>query len=440
MDRRELMAAIAAIGLAPAARALAAEGDLAGAARDAWIYGLPVIEMGRTRALALSAGARTNILNHRRVLAGPENRGVTAPNNDTLYSNAFIDLTRGPLTLELPPTGRRYFSACGVNMFTDNDFILGTRTTGGEGGRFTIVGPGQAGDGPGVARLSTPHGALLIRTVVDGPEDLPKVHAIQDAIRLSGPAGGAAFPKVANRNAPWAEYFASLASLLAQDPPPPTDLALFRRCASLGLTASGGFDPKRFDADAARQIEAGLGQARALLRSRGGAAQPIQGWRYPPADLGFYGQDYLTRAAVALGGLFAMTTAEAMYMNPVGDDGRTRMFTGPGPYRLSFAAGQTPPVEGFWSLTMYQATPEGQTFLAPNPQKRYSIGDRTPGLRRGPDGSLDLWIARSDPGGERTANWLPAPASGPFTLSMRCYYPKPALSDGRYRLPPVRPA
>ena len=274
-------------------------------------------------------------------------------------------------------------------------------------------------------------GRLLTRLLVDGPNDLPTVRKLQDALVLSGPES--AVPSAyATRSAPAVDYFASVARLLQSNPPPATDRSLFARIAPLGLTAKGGFDPKGFDTAALAEIEAGVAEAR-----RGMAAQRIgagiQGWTYLPSTLGFYNQDYAVRAAVALAGLAALPPAEAMYMNPVGDQGR--MLTGPGPYVLRFPAGQMPAVDAFWSLTLYEATPEGQLFLVPNAINRFSIGDRTPGLRKGADGSLEIWIARSDPGGERSANWLPAPASGPFSLSFRAYLPKPEFRDGRYRLP-----
>ncbi|MCW5760331.1 MAG: DUF1254 domain-containing protein, partial [Phenylobacterium sp.] len=232
-----------------------------------------------------------------------------------------------------------------------------------------------------------------------------------------------------------AEYFASVARLLGSDPPPATDGAFFARIAPLGLTAKGVFDMKRLDAAAMNEVEAGVAEARASLAAlRAGSG--VQGWNYPRAALGFYGQDYGFRAAVALSGLAALPPAEAMYMNPVADRGR--MFAGAGPYRLHFDADRMPAVDGFWSLTMYQGTPDGQFFLVPNAIGRFSIGDRTPGLKKNADGSLDIWIARADPGGERSSNWLPAPAEGPFTLSFRAYLPKPDLLDGRYRLPAIQ--
>jgi hypothetical protein len=285
-----------------------------------------------------------------------------------------------------------------------------------------------------VVRLSTPHGWLLARILVDGPDDLPAVHALQDQLAVAGPAVQPPTGAYASRRAPALEYFASVADLLRSDPPPGTDAALFARIAPLGLSGKGRFDPKRFTAAEVAEIEAGVADARAALQAiRAGAA--VQGWVYPRADVGFYGQDYDLRAAVALGGLAALPAAEALYMNPVGDQGR--MFTGSGPYVMRFAADRLPAVDAFWSLTLYEATPEGQFFLTENPIRRYAIGDRTAGLRKGADGSLELWIARSDPGGERTVNWLPAPASGPFTVSFRAYLPRPEFLDGRYRLPPI---
>lgn len=443
MNRRDLLLTAAAAAFAPAAAAHAQPAPgLRAAAREAWLYGLPLIEMANTRARAPigAAGAAAPPANrfvHARRLAGPESRAVTTPNNDTLYSTAWLDLTKGPVTLTLPPTGERYISAAFMNMYTDNEVILGTRTTGAAGGRFRIVGPGQPGAGPDVVRLSTPHAWLLVRIIVEGEADLPAVHAVQDALKLDGPAV-AAPPAAVPRSAPALDYFTAVAALLKSDPPPATDQALFARIAPLGLTAQGGFDPARFTPEQKAEIEAGVADARTVMRMAAGTGRALEGWTYPPTRLGFYGQDYVLRAAVALAGLAALPPAEAMYLNPVGDDPKGgRMFTGPGPWRMRFPAGQLPPVNAFWSLTMYEATPEGQLFLVQNAARRYAIGDRTPGLAKNADGSLDIWISRTDPGEARRANWLPAPAQGPFTMTFRAYLPKPDLLDGRWRAPRV---
>lgn len=440
MNRRELLWSGLAMTLAAPSAGVAEPLGLREAAREAWLYGLPLIEMASTRARALGGRsalpATVNRFAHTRRLADASSRAVTSPNNDTLYSSAWLDLTQGPVTLTIPATGSRYISVAGMSLYTDNDFILGTRTSGGGGGRYRIVGPGQPGSGPEVVRLTTPHGWLLARVLVDGPDDLPAVHAVQDALSVTGSRGVSPLA-YATRGAPAVDYFTSMAALLKSAPPPATDGALFARIAALGLTAQGAFDPARFDAAGRAQIDAGVADARRLLTGlRGGAA--IQGWTYPPTTLGFYNQDYAFRAAVALSGLAALPPAEAMYLNPVGDQGR--LFTRREPMVLRFLPGQAPPVDGFWSLTMYEATPEGQFFLTPNPPGRFSIGDRTPDLRRNADGSLAIWIAREDPGGERSANWLPAPVTGPYSLSFRAYLPKAEFRDGRYRLPALAPA
>lgn len=440
MNRREILTAAAAIGFVPAARALAAAGDLRGAAREAFIYCLPLIEMAAARDRMLhdkgsGQPAGINAFKPTRQLVGPKNRTITTPNNDTLYSNAWLDLTKGAVTLTIPPSADRYVSVAVLNMYSDNDAILGTRTTGNQGGRYTLVGPGQPGSGPGVVRVATPHAWVLARILNDGPADLAAAHQVQDGFVLKGPSG-AEPPVYATRKAPWRDYFGSAQRLLASDPPPATDGLVLRRMAGLGLHPRGAFDPSRLDAAAVGEIEAGLAEAMpAALRAS--APNVVQGWTYPKSDIGAFGQDYDFRATVAVGGLAALTPHEAMYLRPVGDKGPGSALNGA--YRLSFAVGKLPPVESFWSITMYEATSDGQFFLTENALNRYSIGDRTAGLKKNADGSLDIWIGRADPGGEKTANWLPAPAKGPFSISLRAYLPKSDLLDGRWRAPQLTP-
>ena len=441
MNRRDLLAVLTAMATLPAARALAAAGDLKGAAREAYIYAVPLIEMAAARMRMLNAKpgegqpAGINSFGHARQLATAAARTITSPNNDTLYSSAWVDLTKGPVTLTFPSTGDRYISVAVMNMYTDNDVVLGTRTTGNGGGRYTLVGPGQPGLGPNIVRIATPHAWVLARILNDGPSDLAATHAVQDGLKLEGPATPepGAF---ATRTSPWRDYFGSVQKLLVSDPPPASDGLALKNLAALGIGPRGGFDPAKLDAAAIAQIEAGFAEAMPSIL-RGVAANVVQGWTYPRSNLGYFGQDYLFRAAVALVGLAALTPAEAMYMRPVGDSGQGNILNGS--YRLSFAAGQLPPVNAFWSLTMYEAMPDGQFFLTANPINRYSIGDRTPGLKKNPDGSLDIWIGRTDPGGDKTANWLPAPAKGPFTVSLRNYLPKFELMDGRWRVPALAP-
>jgi hypothetical protein len=434
IDRRAMLLATGGLLLSTNPAHAAPPADLKTAARDAWLYGLPLIEYAAIRTKGAITGGemkRAAGFTHNRTLAGPDQRGVTTPNNDTLYSTAFVDLGAGPATLVLPATGDRYFSVHFMDAYTNTFAILGTRTTGPDGGTFTLVGPRGAAPA-GAVRSPTPWIWIVVRTLVDGQADLTAGHAVQDALRLTTAARRAP-GTFAKRGDPWEAYFASVQALVIENPPPATDASVFRRFGPLGLTPRGGFDAAKFSPAQRGEIEAGVAEARSMLGRRGAGAA-VGGWTYPPANLGDYGQDYLLRAQVALSGLGALTRAEAMYMRPVAPDAGG---WGDGLYRLHFDAGHLPPLDGFWSMSMYEVTPEGQLFFSRNPLGRYAIGDRTQGLKRGADGSLDIWISRADPGGERTANWLPAPASGPYAMSFRAYLPKPELMDGRYRLPAI---
>lgn len=438
MDRRTLLMAAGAIGVGSAFPALAKRPDLTleEVVRDAWIYALPLMEMANTRARHLAQGMKQNRFTHTRRLSDETSRGVTTPNNDTLYSLAWIDLTQGPLTLTVPALGERYWSIGMMDMYSNNCAVPGSRTIGGDGGVFTVVGPGQPGDGPGILRMATPHGWLLIRTLTDGPADLEAAHAAQNGFLLEGPAGTPPALVGADRNSGWAEYFRAAQALVFSDPPPAVDAAAFNDFAraGLGMGAPGrGFDPSTVLDTEAATFALGVEMGRKGVLKAVGGQNFVGGWAYPRANLGDYGQDYGYRAVVALSGLAALPPAEAMYMRAAGDG--QGVFNGDGPYSLTLPADL--PLDGFWSLSMYEVTPEAQLFFTKNSLNRFAIGDRSPGLKRNADGSVTLWIGRADPGGARSANWLPAPATGPWALYMRAYLPRPQMLDGRWRLPAV---
>ena len=407
------------------------------AARAAYVFTLPLIEIATTRSRGLAVGSPMNTFGHMRNLADHTARKVTTPNNDTFYSAAQVDLSAGPVTLTLPPSGDRYLSVQFMDAYSNTFALLGTRTTGGEGGTYTLVGPGDAAEpGPRVLRAPTRHVWALARILVTGPEDAPAAKAVQTGLSMQGPAvpdpGG-----FASRGADWKAYLASAAELMRQNPPPATDGQMLRRMAPLGLEA---FDPERFTTAEAEAIAEGLEQGRRFGRGAGGltGSSFIDGWSYPDARLGNFGQNYALRAAVAVGGLAALPPEEAMYMRAEGDLPRA-LFDGARAWRLHIPADRQIPVDSFWSLSLYEATEDGQFFFTRNDLSRFAIGDRTPGLAYNPDGSLDIWIGAASPGTERESNWLPAP-QGPFALFMRAYLPRPELLDGRWRLPPVTPA
>lgn len=428
MHRRGVVAAGAACAFG--APALAA-GRLRAAARDAWLFTLPLMEIARVRHERASTVGLNRLAGSGRLLDHTA-RSVTTPNNDTLYGTAQLDLSVGPARLVVPPCRDRYLSVALMDAYSDNFAVLGTRTTP-DGGVFRLTG--ASGQGEAELRAPTPHVWCLVRTLVTGPEDLGAAMQLARSVRLEAPSGAAPPLEPPSRDAAWASYFAGASRLLALNPPGAKDAALMSRIAPLRLGA--GFDAAQFSAAEAAEIEAGVADARRLSRSGFTGGRYRQGWSYAKPKIGDFGADYAYRAAVARSGLAALPIEEAMYMQAEGaGDG---VFAAGASSRLHFPAGKAPPVDAFWSLSLYEATDDGQYYFAENALRRYAIGDRTPGLQTNPDGSLDIWIGADDPGPARRSNWLPAPA-GRHALILRAYLPKPALRTGRYRLPPVQPA
>ena len=449
MDRRLFLMGAAGLGLAacttrpsaligwpaltPGADAL----DLEAAAAEAWIYGVMLIENAGSRSdFNAKTGTPPNVLQHYRELTTVETQDITTPNNDTLYSRAWIDLDAGPVTLHIPESGDRYVSYAFMDMYGTNFAILGTRTTGGAARRVTLVGPKDTSQDPLATRSPTRWVWLLIRTLIEGEADRAAANALQDEMKLiANPASAA--PVYAKRDAPWDQFLGSLQALLAENPPPASDLAFFARVARLGLGPTSGFDASKFSPAEIAQIQSGLAKGRAaVIGKRSGNVR--NGWMYPRSNLGAFGQDYLFRAQVAVGGLAALTLVEATYLRPVYSDGGF-LWPSEKPWVLRFEKDNLPPVDAFWSLTAYERTDGGAFYFFNNPINRYAIGDRTPGLKFGADGSLEIYIQRNDPGGAKSSNWLPAPPSKPMALSMRLYLPKTLVLDGLYTIPALVP-
>jgi hypothetical protein len=224
---------------------------------------------------------------------------------------------------------------------------------------------------------------------------------------------------------------------LGESPLSERDRAVFEGLAPLKLRPGRKFDLRAFSESERRAIQAGIEQGRAEIRGAGSRyGKTVDGWTYGERHLGNFGDDYLYRATTALVGLGALEPTEAVYMT-CNTDVSGRPLSGVNRYELTFAADDLPPARAFWSLAMYEVTPEGRAFFVDNQIGRYAIGDRTGGLQKAADGSLTLYLQHERPQGERLANWLPAPA-GPLRLVLRAYEPEDSLIDGRYRLPGVR--
>jgi hypothetical protein len=272
----------------------------------------------------------------------------------------------------------------------------------------------------------------MARVVVNGPDDVPAALTALHAFGCEA-APAQSWAPGCDRSGPWDAWLRAANALMIENPAPATDRRILDAMTPLGLSRPD-FDPSRFTPTEADAIAAGIADATALCSSAGFGGRETGGWIYPAANTGNFFQDYLGRARIAVAGLAALPPVEATYLAAVPPEGK--LFDGEGPWRLRFAPGQLPSVDAFWSVTMYEAQGGGAFFLTENPIDRYTIGDRTPGLEYDTDGALEITIARSDPGASGRANWLPAPATGPFLVILRAYLPKADIVAQTY-IPPA---
>lgn len=422
-------------------------------ARDAVIQTLPLYEMARMRAASSprrnaqgafadpspvagpdSSWRWVNLFSHTRHLLGPADRRVVTPNNDTLYTNAWLDLSRGPLLMHLPDTRGRYYVLGFLDFWTNPFAYAGSRSTGTAARTLFVHGPRWQGTPPAgttVIAAPTDHVWVLGRILASADEDLVPVHAMQDAFRIER----AAAPGVPFAGEPID------AAMSARDMP--GDAATYVRVVNRELALN---PPSADEApEIARLAPLGLGDARVepALTAIGGALAAVLAEldRPAPSDLGggwnmpvwvsqHYGRDWRGRALVARGYIGALGIEEAMY--PMADvDSAGTVLDGRHTYVLRFPPGGWPRVGAFWSLTMYR---KADYMLVENPIDRYSIGDRTADLKPDADGALSIVMAHARPAD--AANWLPAPAE-PFYVTLRLYLPDAVHLGKRFVYPPI---
>jgi hypothetical protein len=427
--------------------------DLRTLSFEAYVYFYPLVTMEVTRQQSINAEAGTkagsgpsNEFHHLRQFPPADFRGVVRPNFDTLYSSAWLDLTSGPVRIDVPDSGDRYYMLPMLDMWTDVFANPGKRTTGTGAQHFTVTGPGYAGEVPGDATViaaPTPYVWLIGRTQTNGPGDYQAVAAFQDGLQITelgaatehavDPGADTATEPLRLVNAMSAlDYFSYAARVLAVNPPHATDFSQLARIAALGIAAGDDFDPGRFTSEEAGQIEAGAAAARAaIIAAPPKMSAPVNGWTTQTETMGVYGNYYFKRAMVTLAGLGANPVEDAIYPLLLADaDGAP--LSGENTYVLHFAAGELPPADAFWSVTMYDA--EG--YQAANKLDRFALGDRDP-LTYNPDGSLDMYLQHTSPGPDREPNWLPAP-TGPLGITLRLYAPRPEALDRTWNPPAVR--
>lgn len=405
----------------------------------AYAYTFPYYEMARTRFISTELQrVPVNTLHHRRALADHTARAVTTPNNDTLYSSAWLDLAAGPVELTVPRIAGRYWSVQLMDASTSTAAMIGSLNEGEGNLKLWIARDGDTTPAPAgmrVLRLATRDVWLLGRIVVDGAHDLPAVHALQDGMALrvvnagAAPTGPVAPRTPRGSPVDGANYLAVVNDMLQRSGVPADDREALQRWSAFGIGAAGA-TPEQ-----AASLTTALPELNAGLRTRDARPTPVRGWLYPSSAIGTYGRDHALRAAVALGGLGALPPSEAIYLSAVADSSGAPL-SGAARYRVRIPV-QGIDARGFWSLSMYQVEPDGRFFFIDNPVQRYAVGNRTPGLVKNPDGSMDLHVQAQAPAdAAQKANWLPAPA-GAFRLTLRAYLPSPALAAGQAPLPTV---
>jgi hypothetical protein len=378
-------------------------------------------------------------------------RDVVRMNVDTLYSFAWLDLSKEPLVLSVPNTHDRYYLMPIVDGWTDVFASPGKRTTGTEAGDFAIVGPTWTGTLPaGMKALKSPTNMAIIagRTQANGSADYPAVNAIQKQYRLTPlsafgkpytPPAGVVDPQIDRKTPPVDQvnrmsaetFFNRLATLMASNPPAAADAPMLAKLARIGVVPGRTFDTSTLDPAITKGLNGSVQTAVATLGA--GAKElgtPTSGWRIPPMTLADFGTDYKLRGEIALVGIGANLAKDAVYPTAF-VDGDTQTLTGVNRYVVHFDKGGLPPVNAFWSLTMYDA----ESFLAANPINRYNIAGWMP-LKYNPDGSLDVYIQHDSPGKQKESNWLPAP-EGAFNVTLRMYWPKEPVLDGSWKPPAI---
>jgi len=426
---------------------------------DAYLYLYPLVVMEVTRAQLTNvepgkppARVPMNTFGHLRAFPPASFKFVVRPNFDTLYSSAWLDLSKEPMIVSAPDTQGRYYLLPMFDMWTDVFAVVGKRTTGTGAGHYALVAPEWRGDLPnGVERIDAPTPIVWIigRTQTNGPKDYPAVHAVQDGYQVrplsqwgseTRPPTAAFDPSIDMTTPPprqvgampAAKFFTVAMELLRRYGPHITDQPMLARMKRIGLEPGNTFDFNAVDPAIRRALEHAATDALRLTFDKASSiGRQANGWQINTDTMGAYGTSYLKRAIVARALLGANLPEDAVYpATSVDSDGKP--LDGANRYVIRFEKGQLPPVGAFWSITLY----DNEGYALPNSLDRFAIGDRD-GLVSNADGSLQIIVAAADPGPDKKSNWLPAPRDA-FNLTMRLYGPQRRVLDGTWLPPPVQ--
>lgn len=469
---RRSFSALTAGGLAASLTATAAAAedgiadDLLGrtdfwTALEAYVYAYPLVTMEYTRRVITNVaephGTKAPMGQIGRLREYPDAsfRDVTAPNADTLYTYGFFDVGHEPYVLSLPEMEDRFALFPMLDGWTNVFEVPGKRTTGTGAQTYAITGPGWSGTLPdGVKEYKSPTSMvwLLGRIYCTGtPEDYDAVHKLQDEVKLVPlsaygkdytPPPGKVDPNIDMKTAVREQvnaldavaYFTLFCELMKTNPPAAADAPILETLATIGIVPGQDFNATKLDVILQKRLPQ-IAFARIMLhfKDSGGDIKDINGWAYT-TKTGLYGTDYLQRALITAIGLGANRPQDAIYPTSTKSGGAllSRDYNGSEKYVVNFPKGQLPPVNGFWSITMYDAG----YFFVENPLNRYSISQRQD-LKPNPDGSTTVYIQHESPGADKESNWLPAPKDK-FILMMRLYWAKegnPSILDGSWVLP-----
>ncbi|MFZ5833307.1 MAG: DUF1254 domain-containing protein [Planctomycetota bacterium] len=456
-------AAVCLLAAAPSvAQEQVAPNEVRQIAEEAFVYGFPmVMNYGTMYEYFIDESSDqykcsfNEIYNTARVYT-PADTTVVTPNSDTPYSFVCADLRAEAVVLSVPEIEKnRYYSVQLVDMYTFNYGYIGSRTTGNGAGRFLIAGPNWRGETPAgikkVFRCETDFCLALVRTQLFGPSDLDNVKKIQAGYKvqtlsefLGQPAPPAApeirWPKIDKQLAA-SDPFGYLSFLLQFCPavgPAEVEKPLRARFAKIGIEAGGAFPSVELAPEMKAELAAGAKAGEESIKQRMvKVGEEVNGWRIATDAFGnraMINGDWLLRAAAAMAGIYGNDAEEALYPMLATDSAGDPPDASKNRYTLTFPAGQLPPVNAFWSVTMYDRKTQ---LLVENPIDRYLINSpMLPSLKKSEDGSITLYLQKESPGGEKESNWLPAP-DGPIYVVMRLYWPKKAALQGEWQPPAV---
>jgi hypothetical protein len=422
-------------------------------AEQAYIFAFSMLENYKTMyAFSVnkdlpSFRAPFNQFAHMRQLLGPEFTEVVGPNNDTLYSTAWLDLGTEPIVLSMPDIpNNRYYVVQIVDMYTFNVEYIGARTTGYQAANYLFASPGWEGHMPqgidGVRRTEGRFLFLLGRTAVSGIEDVPVVTALQDQYTLTPlsaylkqpapePAPVPDFPPYDPEKAASIEFLKYFNFLLGQLEPGPEERPRLEQWAKIGVQPGQPFDPQALAPEVRQAVAEGVAAAHEKIKAESlRVGRNVNNWTLIGEGFGYrsmVGGKDLLRAAANMVGIYGNNPEEAYNFSGNLDGDGEPLDASKHNYVLRFET--PPPVKAFWSITMYKLPVP--LFIA-NPIKRYSIGDRTPGFEPNDDGSVTIYLQHESPGPDKEANWLPAP-DGPFAVSLRIYWPEQEVLDGLWK-------